>query len=462
MSYDKEKYKFWEFNEKVEKIESLPDPKSIGSNKVDYKVNVYTEFEQLKGVVVGYTDDTASLPEDIVPTDANVTLEPKEYPDFIIQKNKEVQDKMAEILLGLGINVVRIGQYDFSKKFSVQGYETTGFHCFNPRDIILFYHDSIYECPTFQISRQTESNVFTWIFDQLRTLGSKWFKSYGGLSPFYEEFRAKQGYKGDEVIDKNIPLFDAANLIRIGLDFLFLISESANEESYSLFNSFMQGRYNKKVRIHPIRGFYGGVHFDTCFCVLGWNEKVKKYVVCGIKKYIKPTNIPVIFRGKNWAVLEGPDLEHFPAIDGFDICSPDELGMNFFIINSSTIVITRNQTKLIKYLEFYGIKCILFDNPFGRESGGGLHCMTNDFCREDPKGIGKVLDNKDNNNFSKEELAGYFDPELLEFLSSQGPIDDWLEIANKNKIFPTYLTDHLNEEDKKDLNKRYQHYIDSI
>lgn len=49
---------------------------------------------------------------------------------------------------------------------------------------------------------------------------------------------------------------DAANLIRLGLDILFLVSESGNIEGYNLFRNFLEKRYKKKVRLHPIIGVY--------------------------------------------------------------------------------------------------------------------------------------------------------------------------------------------------------------
>lgn len=81
--------------------------------------------------------------------------------------------------------------------------------------------------------------------------------------------------------------------------------------------------------------------------------------------------------------------------------------------------------------------------------------MTLDYYREESKDFKKVLDSEDDSDHSADDLAGYFVPELLAFLSKQGNIDDQLDICNNNNIFPTYLTDHLSEEDLKEMKERH-------
>ena len=61
--------------------------------------------------------------------------------------------------------------------------------------------------------------------------------------------------------------------------------------------------YNGLVRVHPCRNLYNGFHIDTTLCMLGFVKKIGKYVVLVNPVYGKKSNIPAIFRGKNWAVL---------------------------------------------------------------------------------------------------------------------------------------------------------------
>lgn len=54
---------------------------------------------------------------------------------------------------------------------------------------------------------------------------------------------------------------------------------------------------------------YNGVHIDTTITVLGFNHKIQKYIVLVNGRLVTPKNMPAIFRGKNWAVLEVHDVD---------------------------------------------------------------------------------------------------------------------------------------------------------
>lgn len=69
--------------------------------------------------------------------------------------------------------------------------------------------------------------------------------------------------------------------------------------------------------------------------------------------------------------------------------------------------------------------------------------MSNEYHREDVHGFQRILDTP-KEQLTKQELAGLFDLELLEFLQSKGgDMDEWNNICNENGIFAHYLTDHL-------------------
>lgn len=437
----------------------MPKEGILGSLNAEYPINVFTEFGNLKACFVGYMSDTSCIPSDTSCYPGHdVKFGP--YPKEIIEKNKEIQHDLVIKLQSKGIHVVRPGEVDFSKKKSVQGYEFIRFSAFNPRDLNFYYHDSIYEFPSFQVSRQYDNELFNYINYQHREMGSKWFKSYTGLYPLYEKFRKDQGYTGDEKIDPNFPYCDAANLVRLGLDILYLVSESGNMLSYYMFRKFLEKRYNGKVRVHPMIDVYDGVHVDTTFSAIGFNKKLGKYIATVIRKRSNPLTIPAIFRGKNWVLLEGCELEHFDCIEGYAICTPEELGMNFLIVNSETIIIEERQKKMIQYFSHYGIECITHSNPYGRESGGGFHCMTNDYYREESVDYKSILETTDDSKLSKLDLAGLFDPDLLEELTNSGvDIIDWDKYCNEKGIFANYLTDHLTEEEAQKMKKRHDDLI---
>ena len=124
------------------------------------------------------------------------------------------------------------------------------------------------------------------------------------------------------------------------------------------------------------------------------------------------------------------------------------------MINSEMAVISNRQPHLKRVLEFYGVKTVLMRNKHVGQLTGGFHCITNDFRREDVCNFEKVLQTP-KEELNESELAGYFDPDLLKFLQSKGDIDDWDQICNKNEIFPTYLTEHMTEQQKENMKERH-------
>lgn len=67
---------------------------------------------------------------------------------------------------------------------------------------------------------------------------------------------------------------------------------------------------------------------------MGFNKKIGKYVLYVNAEHFHPKKIPAIFRGKNWVILESPEIinkkDYFPE---WHICSY-MIGNNFFMVNS--------------------------------------------------------------------------------------------------------------------------------
>lgn len=78
----------------------------------------------------------------------------------------------------MGINVVRVGEYDFSKLYSVCGVETPGFCNFSPRDYPFLYHDSFYGFPMTLVCNNNIDHSFEWIEKELHEKGSKIYETW--------------------------------------------------------------------------------------------------------------------------------------------------------------------------------------------------------------------------------------------------------------------------------------------
>ena len=102
----------------------------------------------------------------------------------------------------------------------------------------------------------------------------------------------------------------------------------------------MLKRYNGIVRVHPAASLYGGVHIDTTLTLLGFNRKLQKYVVVANPDRVTPSNIPVIFRGKNWVVINSPQMVDVGYEEGFEIASA-WIGMNFLVLGPDLVLIDK-------------------------------------------------------------------------------------------------------------------------
>ncbi|CDW77532.1 UNKNOWN [Stylonychia lemnae] len=376
--YSLEQY-FEELSDKQNTL--LPRPDAYGTLKLQEKINIFTEFEPVKAIVLGCMSDTSRLPSNEPLLVANKDQDLKacqQYPAKICARAREIANEVARKLVERGIEV--------------------------------------------------------------RALGSKWYKSW------------VEGYS----IDK--PLWDAANLIRVGLDIIFLISLGGTESGYQNFKNFMLQRYNGLVRVHPTR-VYQGFHIDTTFTTIGYSKILKKYILLANSDRTNPTNIPAIFRGKNWVVLNSPAMIDMGYEPGFQIATPS-LGQNILVLNPNLVLIDEYQKPLIEVLQFYGIESLTVKHEIGRSVAGGFHCMANDYSREETIDFEKILGTPID-QLSAEEKAGYFDPVLLNFLQSNGDIEHWEEIANQNAIFPEYLTEHLSFEEKEVLARDHREQIES-
>ena len=103
-----------------------------------------------------------------------------------------------------------------------------------------------------------------------------------------------------------------------------------------------------------------------------------------------PTNIPAIFRGKNWAIISfEKHIQHNMHPD-YEYTS-FHIGMNILTINPELAVVVDSAKHLIEILEFYGVTPLIVTNRQMCHLGGGCHCNTNDINREDVHGFAHVL-----------------------------------------------------------------------
>ena len=170
-------------------------------------------------------------------------------------------------------------------------------------------------------------------------------------------------------------LFDAPNVVRMGRDLIYQVSNSGNEKGGEWLQS-MFPEYN----IHIEREAYSGAHFDSTVIPLRPGLVLLNGQRCTTKKY------PKIF--KKWDKIFFTDIvdQGIPSTGGSSnasvaISSP-AIGLNLLSINEKLVIVDENQKPLIKELKKHNIDSVPMRLRHAKILGGGFHCVTLDLNRK--------------------------------------------------------------------------------
>jgi N-dimethylarginine dimethylaminohydrolase len=290
------------------------------------------------------------------------------FPQQILEETEEDLNEFTAVLEDLGITVKRPDTWPHEAKFSTIHWEAEGYYNYCPRDIILVIGDQIIESPTVIRSRALESFSYrSMMVDYLRS-GAKWFSAPKPmlLDSLFEVDLNKPTPRNDE------PAFDAANILRLGQDLLYLVSGTGNE----LGGQWLQTILGDAFRVHFFKDVYYGSHIDSTFAALR-----PGLVLCNPGR-INDETLPEIFR--QWEVIYSPPMENTDRYDADYLAKSigsNWIDMNVLSINPNLVVVDEDQTALIKLLEKHGLDVIRLKLRHSKMLGGGFHCVTLDIRR---------------------------------------------------------------------------------
>lgn len=337
-------------------------------------VNVHTEWDPLEEIIVGsainaripvqdkglyaieyrqYYDNTAEIPSG-------------QYIERVIDETEEDLHELVTILEKMGIKVRRPQITDHVKNFSTADWESDGLYNYCPRDLLLAIGDTIIETPMPLRCRFFETFAYKDILIEYLRSGSRWLSAPKPrlLDSMYNVFDPSKS-----ALNNYEPAFDAANVLRVGKDLLYLVSNTGNELGYQ----WLQSTLGKEYRVHPCYDLYAETHIDSTITLL------RPGLVLLNPSRVNQSNMPVIF--KNWDILWAPEMVDTGFIGGKPYSSV-WVGMNFFMINQNLAVIDKRQIPLINLIEKQKIDVIPLQLRHCRTLGGGFHCVTLDVRRE--------------------------------------------------------------------------------
>jgi len=175
----------------------------------------------------------------------------------------------------------------------------------------------------------------------------------------------KPTWKNDE------PIFDGANLCKLGDSVLIAINETANDKGKMwLEKTFPNINFNSINLKEDVS------HIDTTIVPISSNT-----VLLNSNRLDEDT-LPSVLNDWNKIWVKEEDLVDEAKMFGFKYGASKWIGMNTLSLNENTLFISEGQVKLIDILESKNFNCIPVPLRYTRELCGGLHCCTLDLVRE--------------------------------------------------------------------------------
>jgi N-dimethylarginine dimethylaminohydrolase len=291
------------------------------------------------------------------------------FPQQIIEETEEDLNTFVAVLEDLGVTVKRPDTWPHEAGFSTVHWKSKGYYNYCPRDIMLVIGDHIIETPNVIRSRSQESFSYrSMLVDYLKS-GAKWYSAPRPmlLDSLFDVDPDKPTPRNDE------PAFDAANVLRLGRDLIYLVSGTGNE----LGGQWLQTILGESFRVHFLKDVYYGSHIDSTFVALR-----PGLILCNPAR-INNDTLPEIL--KQWEVIYSPPMENTGGFDAEYLSrsiGSKWIDMNLFSINPNLVVVDQDQPALIKLLEKHGVDVIPLKIRHSKMLGGGFHCITLDIRRK--------------------------------------------------------------------------------
>lgn len=302
-------------------------------------MNSFNEWDPLREVVVG-TATNANWPtsDPVFAQESEKTLWKETpvpagpVPEWIIEEANEDLEVLSNILEEEGVVVRRPRDLDFVAR--------AGMYNYCPRDRLIISGSRVIDTAMMYPCRDMEIEALDFVIQQAHDVIA---------------MPRDQGL-----------VLDAANVCRLGDQWLFLESASGNRAAYEWLCQHVPN-----VNIE-LCNFYAGVHIDSTIVPL------REGLVLLNASRVTPDTCPRVFDGweKIWVEDVVPQSFHeYPYASKW-------IALNMLSLSPDTVIMDADQPDLIKTLEKYHFTVIPHRLRHSRTLGGGFHCVTLDLVRE--------------------------------------------------------------------------------
>lgn len=334
-------------------------------------VDVHNEWDPLGEVVIG-TAVGAQMPQsdrglyalEYGAPDWMEQIPTGPFPQRVIEETEEELNLLCFELEGLGITVRRPTVRDLTARIATPNWESDGFYDYCPRDGLLTVGQTIIETPMVLRSRFLEGFAYRELLLEYLDSGARWISAPKPML-LDEMYRCTEP-QGSRLGDLE-PAFDAANVLRLGTDLLYLLSDSGNERGMRWLQSTLGDEYT----VHPCRNIYASTHVDSTIVPL------RPGLVLLNPERVNDSNMPEVLR--KWDHLWCPELIDIGYIGRAHAST--WIGMNLLVLRPDLVVADARQPELLRILEGQGIDVIPMTLTHARTLGGGFHCVSLDVRR---------------------------------------------------------------------------------
>ncbi|KZL24674.1 hypothetical protein [Pseudovibrio sp. WM33] len=287
-------------------------------------------------------------------------------PQKIIEETEEDIANFVDLLESFNVTVRRPAEIDYSKRIATPYWSTESVNALMPRDSMIVVGDKLIETPMVCRSRQCETLAYKDLLLEYFRSGCNWISA--PKPRLLNDAYLIPSTDTQPSITEVEPIFDAANILRIGEDLFYNTNISGNLAGMD----WMQRLLGDTFRLHSIS--VSPDHIDTTMIPIGPGRILVN------PHLVNEDNIPEQF--KSWEMIKAPSTppEQIYGLE-YPWCS-DWIGLNLFSIDPHNVVVEAGQTELIKILEKQkNLNVIPLRYRHGKTFGGGWHCITLDVRR---------------------------------------------------------------------------------
>ena len=353
-------------------------------------VNSWNDFDSLRHVIVGRADFTCIPPtepatEAKIPEDSDMRGLWGPRPLHTVEAANRQLDTLTQALESKGVRVDRPTPIQWNQAVTTPDFMTgTMFGCMPPRDVLLTVGKEILSAPMSFRCRYWEylayHDLMQRYFDEdpefrweqaprPRLTDEAYQVGYFDEITLAERLRRTAAL--DFVTTEHEPLFDAADVLRIGKDLFCQHGLTTNRRGMEWLK-----RHYPDHRVHAVN-FPGDpypIHIDATFVPL------RPGLVMNNPKRPLPAEQRRIFEANDWEIIDAAQ----PANDKPPpLCySSVWLSMNVLVVNHQTVIVEASEVHQMDQLDKLQFEVIPMPFRDAYPFGGGLHCATADVFRD--------------------------------------------------------------------------------